>query len=59
VILFYCHFLLPIKLPQKNGQPLSSVLLNDQIIKHNGAPEYAIIPFDEWEKITSRMEDLV
>jgi len=32
--------------------------MNIQIIKHNGTPEYAIIPFDEWEKITSRMEDL-
>ena len=31
--------------------------MNIQIIKHNGAPEYAIIPFDEWKKIISRMED--
>ena len=32
--------------------------MNIQIIENNGAPEYAIIPFDEWEKITSRLEDL-
>jgi DNA-binding XRE family transcriptional regulator len=32
--------------------------MNIQIIKHNGAPEYAIIPFDEWEKIISRMEEM-
>jgi len=31
--------------------------MNIQIIKHNGVPEYAIIPFDEWEKIISRMEE--
>jgi DNA-binding XRE family transcriptional regulator len=32
--------------------------MNIQIIKHNGAPEYAIIPFDEWEKIICRMEEV-
>ena len=32
--------------------------MNIQIIKHNGAPEYAIIPIDEWEKIISRMEKM-
>ena len=32
--------------------------MNIQIIKHNGTPEYAIIPFDEWEKIISRMEEM-
>jgi len=30
--------------------------MNIQIIKNNGAPEYAIVPFDEWEKIISRIE---
>lgn len=32
--------------------------MNIQIIKHNGTPEYAIIPFDEWEKIISRIEEM-
>ena len=32
--------------------------MNIQIIKHNGEPEYAIIPFDEWEKIICRMEEV-
>jgi DNA-binding XRE family transcriptional regulator len=32
--------------------------MNIQIIEHNGTPEYAIIPFDEWEKIISRMEEM-
>jgi DNA-binding XRE family transcriptional regulator len=32
--------------------------MNIQIIKHNGTPEYAIIPFDEWEKIICRMEEM-
>jgi DNA-binding XRE family transcriptional regulator len=32
--------------------------MNIQIIKHDGTPEYAIIPFDEWEKIISRMEEM-
>jgi DNA-binding XRE family transcriptional regulator len=32
--------------------------MNIQIIEHNGTPEYAIIPFDEWEKIMSRMEEM-
>jgi hypothetical protein len=32
--------------------------MNIQIIKHDGTPEYAIIPFDEWEKIINRMEEL-
>jgi DNA-binding XRE family transcriptional regulator len=32
--------------------------MNIQIIENNGAPEYAIVPFDEWEKIIGRMEDL-
>jgi hypothetical protein len=25
--------------------------MNIQIIEHNGAPEYAIVPFDEWKTI--------
>ena len=32
--------------------------MNIQIIEHEGTPEYAIVPFDEWEKIVSRMEEL-
>ena len=32
--------------------------MNVQIIKHKGAPEYAIVPFEEWEKIISRLEEL-
>jgi DNA-binding XRE family transcriptional regulator len=32
--------------------------MNIQIIEHNGAPEYAIVPFDKWEKIISRMEEM-
>lgn len=32
--------------------------MNIQIIEHNGSPEYAIIPYDEWEIIISRMEEL-
>ena len=32
--------------------------MNIQIIENNGTPEYTIVPFDEWEKIISRMEDL-
>lgn len=32
--------------------------MNIQIIKQNGAPEYAIIPFDKWEKMVSLIEEL-
>ena len=32
--------------------------MNIQIIKNNGAPEYAIVPFDEWKKIISRIEEM-
>lgn len=32
--------------------------MNIQIIEHNGTPEYAIVPFGEWEEIISRMEEL-
>ena len=32
--------------------------MNVQIIKHKGAPEYAIVPFEEWEKMVSRLEEL-
>jgi DNA-binding XRE family transcriptional regulator len=32
--------------------------MNIQIIEHNGAPEYAIVPFSEWEKIIDRLEEL-
>jgi DNA-binding XRE family transcriptional regulator len=32
--------------------------MNIQIIEHNGAPEYAVAPFSEWENIISRLEEL-
>lgn len=32
--------------------------MNIQIIKHNGQPEYAVIPFDKWQRIISRMEEI-
>lgn len=32
--------------------------MNVQIIEHNGLPEYAVIPFDQWQAITDRMEEL-
>ncbi|HPM11437.1 MAG TPA: helix-turn-helix transcriptional regulator [Paludibacter sp.] len=32
--------------------------MNIQIIKHHGEPEYAIIPFDKWKKIISRLEEM-
>lgn len=32
--------------------------MNIQTIKQNGAPEYAIIPFDKWEKMVSLIEEL-
>lgn len=32
--------------------------MNIQIIEHNGAPEYAIVPYSEWETIMDRMEEL-
>jgi DNA-binding XRE family transcriptional regulator len=32
--------------------------MNIQIIKHKGAPEYAIVPFEEWEKMINRLEEL-
>ena len=32
--------------------------MNIQIIEHNGAPEYAIVPFSEWKTIIDRLEEL-
>ena len=32
--------------------------MNIQIIEHNGAPEYAIVPFREWETIIDHLEEL-
>ena len=32
--------------------------MNVQIIEHNGVPEYAVIPFAEWQAITDRLEDM-
>lgn len=32
--------------------------MNIQIIKHNGVPEYAIVPYSEWETIIDRLEEL-
>ena len=29
-----------------------------QIIEHNGTPEYAVIPFSEWQQIVDRLEEL-
>jgi len=31
--------------------------MNIQIIEHNGKPEYAIVPFSEWEAIRDRLEE--
>ena len=32
--------------------------MNVQIIQHNGIPEYAVIPFVEWQAITDRLEEM-
>lgn len=32
--------------------------MNIQIIEHNGVPEYAVMPYSEWETIMYRMEEL-
>jgi DNA-binding XRE family transcriptional regulator len=32
--------------------------MNIQIIENNGAPEYAVIPFVEWQTILDRLEEL-
>src|SRR3989304_1845400 len=32
--------------------------MNIQIIEHNGTPEYAIVPFGEWETLIDRLEEL-
>jgi len=32
--------------------------MNVQIIEHNGVPEYAVIPFAEWQAITDRLEEM-
>jgi len=32
--------------------------MNIQIIEHDGVPEYAVVPFDEWESIMGRLEEL-
>jgi len=32
--------------------------MNIQIIEHNGTPEYAIVPFREWETLIDRLEEL-
>jgi DNA-binding XRE family transcriptional regulator len=32
--------------------------MNVQIIEHNGVPEYAVIPFAEWQALTDRLEDM-
>ena len=29
-----------------------------QIIEHNGTPEYAVIPFAEWQSMSDRLEEL-
>jgi len=29
-----------------------------QIIEHKGVPEYAVVPFEEWEELMNRLEDL-
>ena len=31
--------------------------MNIQIIEHNGEPEYAIVPYGEWEAIRDRLEE--
>ena len=32
--------------------------MNMQIIEHNGTPEYAVIPFAEWQALIDRLEDM-
>jgi DNA-binding XRE family transcriptional regulator len=32
--------------------------MNIQIIEHNGVPEYAVVPYNEWEAIRDRLEEL-
>jgi DNA-binding XRE family transcriptional regulator len=32
--------------------------MNVQIIEHDGTPEYAVIPFVEWQSIVDRLEKL-
>jgi len=32
--------------------------MNIQIIEHNGVPEYAVVPFGEWENIIARLEEI-
>ncbi len=32
--------------------------MNIQIIEHNGVPEYAEVPFGEWENIIARLEEI-
>lgn len=32
--------------------------MNVQIIEQNGVPEYAVIPFAQWQSITNRLEEL-
>jgi DNA-binding XRE family transcriptional regulator len=32
--------------------------MNIQIIENNGRPEYAVIPFEEWQAISERLEEL-
>ena len=32
--------------------------MNVQIIEHNGTPEYAVIPFVEWQSMVDRLEEL-
>ncbi|HQM44589.1 MAG TPA: helix-turn-helix transcriptional regulator [Smithellaceae bacterium] len=32
--------------------------MNVQIIEHEGAPEYAIVPYEEWKKMITRLEEL-
>ena len=32
--------------------------MNIQIIEHNGVPEYAVVPYDEWEAIIDRLEEI-
>jgi len=32
--------------------------MNIQIIEHNGVPEYAVVPYAEWETIINRLEEI-
>jgi DNA-binding XRE family transcriptional regulator len=32
--------------------------MNIQIIEHNGVPEYAIVPYGEWETILNHLEEI-